>query len=84
MNATTSHIILKMLDAVKELLAQEETGDRYLSPNEAAELLRVSRRTIERHMKDGLLPCSKPTPRCTRIKLSDVEKLANKQAGGNA
>ena len=46
-----------------------------LTKNEAAARLTVSRRTLERWIKDGRLPTIKPSPGVVRVDLADVDRL---------
>ncbi|MGV0793060.1 helix-turn-helix domain-containing protein [Mycolicibacterium sp. XJ1819] len=55
--------------------------DQVISPKEAAEILRVTSRTVQRYIKEGLLPASRlPGGRLWRIRRSDVEALLNAEA----
>lgn len=45
----------------------------YITPDEAAELLRVTRRTVIAMVKDGRLPAYKLGSRVTRLRRDEVE-----------
>ena len=52
-------------------------GDRFISREEASELLRVDFSTLWRWNKSGLLRCKKVGPRRVKYKYSDVLKKLN-------
>ena len=47
----------------------------YYRPAEAAKRLGVSRNTINRYLRLGLLRCSRPSIRCTLISSADLERF---------
>ena len=51
---------------------------------EAAEMLRVSVSTVDRYLKDGLLPKSKVGTRLVRISRSAVESFVTPEVRGAA
>lgn len=58
----------------------EPTGE-WLNPQEAALILRVTDRTIQRYIRDGHLVATRlPGGRLWRIRRSDVEKLLSAEA----
>ena len=64
-------------------MTQRDIQDEWLSVNEVAARMRVTRRTVERYIKNGHLPSTRlPGGRLLRIRRSDVEALLS--AGGAA
>ncbi|MDN4521408.1 helix-turn-helix domain-containing protein [Mycolicibacterium austroafricanum] len=56
-------------------------SSEWLNPQEAAVILRVTDRTIQRYIKDGHLAATRlPGGRLWRIRRSDVEKLLTAEA----
>lgn len=53
--------------------------DKLITVEEAAELLGVSRRTIDRRITDGSLVAFNVGPRMVRVKTADVMKLLSKK-----
>jgi len=51
------------------------TNIEYLRPAEAAKRLGVSRNTVNRYLRLGLLRCSRPSLRCTLISSADLERF---------
>ena len=56
------------------VLTEDEKAGRPLTPDEAAEYLKVTRRTIDRWIMDGTIKASK-IGRVVRIKRSEIERL---------
>lgn len=54
----------------------EQTEDALLTPEEVATRLRISKRTLRRMVTKGDLRAVQVTPRITRFRTSDIEKLA--------
>lgn len=55
---------------------EQKSAQEWFTPAEAAEYLRVTRQTIYRYMKDGLLPYYKlKTGRGRRIRHADILNL---------
>ena len=54
--------------------------ERFLTPVEVAEILRVKTSTVKRWLREGKLPGQK-LGRLWRVKLSDLEKLKELGAG---
>lgn len=49
--------------------------DRWVTPTEAASLMRLNTRTLRRYVLAGRLPCRKTFGRSVRYRLSDLEKI---------
>lgn len=62
-------------------MTERDIQNEWLSVDEVAGMLRVTRRTIDRYIKDGHLPASRlPGGRLLRIRRSDVNALLDAQA----
>lgn len=62
-------------------MTERENPNALLSPQEAALMLRVTDRTVQRYIKDGDLPAVRlPGGRLWRIKRADVEALLDTEA----
>lgn len=62
-------------------MTEREDPNALLSPQEAAEMLRVTDRTVQRYIKDGDLPAVRlPGGRLWRIRRGDVEALLTTEA----
>lgn len=59
---------------VRSVYMTQHEGDEYLSPEEASSMLGVSRRTIERYVKEGRIQRYRRGVRVL-FKRSDVERL---------
>ncbi len=57
-------------------MAQGIVKQRYLTLAEAAEWYGVSERTLRRRIAEGRLPASRVGPRAIRVKVVDIEALA--------
>lgn len=55
------------------------SGERYLTRAEAAQLLRMSERTVDRLADDGLLPRLRPRGRTVRFRASDVRAVLDRR-----
>lgn len=51
-------------------------ADRLLSPNEVADALHVSRRTVDRMIRDGRIPAIKLGEKNSSVRIDPVELLA--------
>lgn len=49
----------------------------YLSMQQAAEMLGVSKQTIKRRVKDGSIKAKKLSPRCIRISVTEIERFVD-------
>jgi excisionase family DNA binding protein len=67
-------VVSDCLTEAKESEGQNVPKDEYLSPLEAAKLLKVDRRTIHTRVRDGLLTRYK-VGRCTRYRKDEVLSL---------
>lgn len=56
------------------------TRSQMLSPQEAADLLRVDRETVLRWIKEGKLFGSKLSSRIIRVRLADIEAMITEHA----
>lgn len=57
-------------------MTERDIQDEWLSVNEVAARMRVTRRTVDRYIKAGHLPATRlPGGRLLRIRRSDVEAL---------
>lgn len=62
-------------------MTERDKPNALLSPQEAARILRVSPRTVQRYIADGDLPAARlPGGRLWRIRQSDVDALLNTEA----
>ena len=52
--------------------------NRFITTREAAEMLSVSTRTIDRYRDSGLLPSFAPSPRVVRVRQGDVIAMMEK------
>lgn len=52
--------------------------ERFITTREAAEILSVSTRTIDRYRNSGLLPSFSPSPRVVRVRQRDVIAMMEK------
>lgn len=52
--------------------------NRFIATREAAEMLSVSTRTIDRYRDSGLLPSFAPSPRVVRVRQGDVIAMMEK------
>lgn len=51
-----------------------------LTKNEAADRLRISRRTLERWVRDGRLAVVKPSPGTVRVDPAEIDRLISGKA----
>lgn len=51
------------------------TETELLTPGQVAEILCVSRASVSRLAKDGLLPCVRITTRIVRFRRDDIDRL---------
>jgi excisionase family DNA binding protein len=62
-------------------MTERDKSDALLSPQEAAEILRVTPRTVQRYIAEGDLPAVRlPGGRLWRIRRGDVEALLDTEA----
>ncbi len=60
-----------------QLQTEKLNNNRLLKPKDAAELIGVAKSTIWEWCRNGRLPHIRVTPRCFRIRQSDLESFLN-------